>query len=262
MKKNHLILTALLAFMAITGATLRDIGSPGGYTGSPMDGQNCTTCHTSFVAQTVSNLISTDIPQEGYEPGRQYQITVTGSHTGASTMGFELTAESGNSKVGNFTASSGAVQLVNSNSAVTHTAEGIAAANGTRSWTVNWTAPANGGAGDVTFYAAVNAGDGNDVPVGDQVYLSSLTVSERSITAVRLQALENTGQFFYPNPAADFLYMTRTGQGSVIITDLSGNLLIEQSDTDRIDLRGLASGAYFVKTTGTGQVQSAVLIKK
>ena len=262
MKKNHLLFTALLAGMAITGATLRDTGSPGGFTGSPMDGQNCTMCHTSFVAQTLPGLISTDIPQEGYEPGQQYQITVTGSHTGAATMGFELTAESGNNKVGNFTASSAAVQLVNRNNAVTHTSEGIATTNGSRSWTINWTAPGNG-TGDVTFYAAVNAGDGSDLPLGDQTYLSSLTVSERSVTAVRLHTLDNTSQFFYPNPATEYLYMNEAaGQGVVTITDLSGNLLIEQTDAARIDLSSLASGAYFVKKIQAGQTQSAVLIKK
>lgn len=261
MKKNHLLLATLLAGIAITGATLRETGSPGGYTGSPMDGQNCTMCHTSFVAQMVTNLITTNIPQEGYEPGRQYQITVAGSHTGAATMGFELTAESGNSKVGSFSASSTAMQLVNNNSAVTHVGNAINTTNGSRSWTVNWTAPENG-VGDVTFYAAVNAGDGNDMPTGDQTYLSSLTVSESSVTAVRMQVFDNASQFFYPNPAVDFLYMTEAGQGSVTITDLSGNLLISQDDADRIDLNGLASGVYFVKKTWEGQTQSAVLIKK
>ncbi len=247
--------------MAITGATLRDTGSPGGFTGSPMDGQNCTMCHTSFVAQTVPNLISADIPQQGYESGQRYQITVTGSHTGATTMGFELTAESGDGKAGTFTVSSGSTRLVNSDNAVTHTNQGVAASGGSRTWTVNWTAPATG-TGNVTFYVAVNGGNGNSVPAGDQIYLSSLTVSERSVTAARLQALANTSPFFYPNPATDYLYMTGSGQGVIAITDLSGNLLIEQPDAARIDLGSLASGAYFIKKIEGGRTRSAIFIKK
>lgn len=47
-----------------------------------------------------------------------------------------------------------------------------------RTFQVNWTAPA-AGVGDVTFYVAGNAANGNGSPDGgDQVYLQTLTISE------------------------------------------------------------------------------------
>lgn len=154
-------------------------GSPGGRTGSIGDGgQTCTGCH-SGTAQLVTGWITTNIPTTGYTPGQTYTITVTGTHTGVVKFGFELTAENATgTKVGTFViTNSTQTKLVNQNKAVTHTAAGTTPSGNTKSWSVNWTAP-NPGVGPVTFYAALNAANGNGTTSGDVIYRTLTTVNQ------------------------------------------------------------------------------------
>jgi len=76
-------------------------GSPGGKTNSPMDGQNCTSCHSGTInSGNGTATITTNIPVSGYSIGSTYTITLTGVKVGCTKFGFELTAESGNNKTG------------------------------------------------------------------------------------------------------------------------------------------------------------------
>jgi len=153
-------------------------GSPGGKTGSPGDGgATCTQCH-SGTAQTATNWISTTIPAEGYQPGQTYTITAAGFHMGVVKFGFELTAEnaSGN-KVGTFAVINATeTQLTNNNKAVTHKAAGTTPIGNSKIWTMSWTAPTPA-VGDVTFYGAFNAANGNGANTGDVIYKTSHTVA-------------------------------------------------------------------------------------
>ena len=68
-------------------------GSPGGKTGSVGDmGNTCTNCH-SGTAQSQSDWITSDIPDNGFQPGETYTITATATDGDASLIGFELTSE-------------------------------------------------------------------------------------------------------------------------------------------------------------------------
>lgn len=173
MRKNYFYLV-VLAIPAILLLQSNNNGSPGGKSGSPGDqGATCAQCHTGTV-QTASNWISTDIPFTGYIPGQTYTITATATHSGAAKIGFELTVEnSQSSKVGTLAITEPTrTKLVNGNKSVTHTASGNVPSGNSNTWTVNWTAPAMG-AGQVGFYAAFNAANGNGTTSGDVVYKSS-----------------------------------------------------------------------------------------
>lgn len=153
-------------------------GSPGGKTGSPGDGANCTQCHAGSPNQATGWITST-IPSSGYVSGETYTVTATGTHSGVVKFGFEVTAEDdGNAKKGTFMITD-AVQtkLTNGNQAVTHTASGNTPSGDSKSWSFDWTAPAEG-TGDITFYGAFNAANGNGTNSGDVIYLSSLSVTE------------------------------------------------------------------------------------
>lgn len=153
-------------------------GSPGGRTGSPGDNNaTCVECHTG-TANAISGWITSDIPEEGYTPGQTYQITATGTHSGVARFGFELTAENtSGDKVGAFTITDAArTKLVNANQAVTHTFNGITPTGNTNSWSMNWTAPATD-IGQVRFYAAFNAANGDGGTGGDVIYVSNLFVN-------------------------------------------------------------------------------------
>lgn len=181
MKRNRLLLIAgfPLLMVLLVSNVLYHTGSPGAKSGSPGDGlATCTGCHGG-TAQTVAGWITTNIPASGYVAGQTYTITATATHTGAALFGFELTAEnSANAKRGTFIITNATeTQLTNANKAVTHTTNGTNPSGNSRTWTMNWTAPA-AGTGTITFYAAFNAANGNGASTGDVIYKSSTAVQE------------------------------------------------------------------------------------
>jgi hypothetical protein len=177
MKKSVLfILSAfILAFVLISG-TFNSGGSHGAKTGSPLDGANCAQCHRSSV--TTVEWISSTIPNTGYLPGHKYTVTINADDPAAMKFGFECTAESSDGKQGLFAVTDSVrTKLTNKNLAITHRFEGISPVNGKIAWSFDWTAPVKG-TGEVTFYAAVNAADGNGNPGGDKIYTSSKVAKE------------------------------------------------------------------------------------
>lgn len=117
-------------------------GSPGGKSGSPLDGASCNMCHGSNVNTGLGSFnISSDIPISGFVPGETYTITIQGAHPSFNKYGFELTAESAGIKVGGFNiTNSSQTKLINNNNSVTHKNTGTLG-SATKNWTVNWTAP-------------------------------------------------------------------------------------------------------------------------
>ena len=67
-------------------------GPPAGYTGSPGDGQNCASCHSSSV-QTITGVITSNIPASGYMPNQTYTITASLSQTGINRFGFQISPQ-------------------------------------------------------------------------------------------------------------------------------------------------------------------------
>lgn len=93
---NRKLLLFLVVGLAFTlfGAfeTMNPNGAPAGMTGSPGDGDNCTSCHGG-TATTTASLITSNIPASGYIPGTTYTITATNSLTGSGKMGFEVSPQ-------------------------------------------------------------------------------------------------------------------------------------------------------------------------
>ena len=217
-----LLLPIAIVFLGNSG------GSIGGKTGSIGDGgTSCTQCH-SGVPQNATTWVTTNIPPTGYVPGQTYTITATGTHTGALKFGFELTAEnSTGGKVGNFVITNATqTKLTNSNKAVTHTAGGNTPSGGTKTWSMNWTAPTPA-VGPVKFSAAFNAANGNGNNTGDVIYLASTTVQAATLVDVtfRVDMSEQTvspngvhlaGNFQGWNPATTL--MTHQGNNIYAVT--------------------------------------------
>lgn len=184
MKKSfYLIIGIAGLFFLFTSEVLYHTGSPGGKTGSPGDGgATCTQCHGGS-ATFQEGWITSDIPVDGYMPGETYTITATGTHAGVGRFGFELTSEDAtNTKVGTIMVTNATeTQLVNGNNSITHTNSGFTPNGDMKSWSFDWTAPAEG-TGEVTFYAAFNAANGNGNNQGDVIYRSEYAVSEANPT--------------------------------------------------------------------------------
>ena len=258
------IIITLLSFSVIiliglASALTNAGGSPGGKTGSPGDGNNCTQCHGG-TAQIATAWVIPDMPFDGYVPGETYTITATGTHAGVVRFGFELTAENSNhAKVGTFTITNTAeTKLVNSGKAVSHTGNGFTPSGNSKSWSCNWTAPA-AGAGDVIFYGAFNAANGDMSTSGDVIYLSNYTVNEKIVGIQEASNLEDQISLF-PTMAENTINLTWDNQTvkQIIIYNINGkqliNKIVNSSDKSiKIDVSSLSAGTYFCNCDVAGQ---------
>jgi len=224
-------------------------GSPGGRTGSPGDNQNnCTACH-SGTPQNASNWISSDILGNGYIGGETYTFTATGTHAGVGKFGFELTAEDpGGNKTGTFSIiNASETKLANNSASVTHTGQGTTPAGDSKTWDLQWTAPATI-PGDITFYAAFNAANGNGATSGDVIYLTQKTYGP-DVTRIA----ENRNEFrFYPNPSTGLINLESgvSNRSTVNIYDQAGRIIKRfemQGSIGQVDLSTQAKGVYFVQ---------------
>jgi len=257
MKKiyNLLIILAIPAlFMVFTSEVMYPGGSPGGRTGSPGDGgANCTGCHSDFSPINQIGWITSPIMGTGYTPGEEYTVIVIGIDSDADKFGFEATAEDQDgTKVGTFNPGiSGMAQFCNNNTAITHTLLGTTpiADTGT-AWVFTWTAPPES-VGNITFYAAINAANGNGSTSGDQIHLSQFTASP----AVGIRDnLASKAVNFYPNPATDFIYVEAISKAQennfMEIMNLHGQIVKRTEIKDikqTVDISELNSGIYFVR---------------
>lgn len=191
--RNHfypltsLILVSIFA-LSFSGSNLKyPNGAPAGYTGSPGDGQNCTSCHNGG-ASAVFGWITSNVPTAGYTPGVAYTITITVS--GSGSKGFEASPQNATGTLlGTLIAGTGS-KLVGGNKYVTHSS---AKNSNPAVWTFTWTAPA-AGAGLVTIYGAMTVSK----PV---TKLSTLIIPENINTSI--PEPEAFSFRIFPNPARE-----------------------------------------------------------
>lgn len=242
----------IIEFSSPAGANA--VGAPASMTGSPGDGNNCTSCH-SGTATTQTGLITSDIPMTGYVPGQTYTITGSITATGKTKFGFQISPQntSGSLKGTMTVTNSGTTQLTNSGKYITHKFAGTNFMSGTATWSFDWTAPV-AGTGAVTFYGAFNSTNSNSNTSGDQIALSTLTVSE-DIT-IGIEDITSISDDFsvYPNPFSDRLYVKNNVNGnaatSVSIMDVYGKEVKKLNDLNSdgsIDLQELSNGYYMVR---------------
>ncbi len=237
-----LLIATALVFMSNRG------GSPGGRTGSPNDGSSCGTsggCHGSSQGAIVQDFISTDMPSSGYEPGKSHTITLSPALNGRSTWGFEIVAEDVNgNKVGEFISNDDGNAL-QSGTRATHK---FASSTGTdgRTWNLTWKAPAEG-TGEVTFYAASLAANGNGNTGGDRVILDDLSVDEGVVNNVSM--VENISVVLYPNPTTSELHIEgeTAGLERIYIFNAQGVAVLDLPFSNVVKVDELTSGNYFIK---------------
>jgi len=248
MKKSLLLLPitiALAIFFYPTTSNSNGTGSPGGKTNSNIDGQNCTACHQGTLNSGVGTAtITSDIPVNGYVLGNTYTITLTGVKANCIKFGFELTAENGNSKSGNFLITDNTTKLVNVGRAVSHKSSGTSG-NTTKIWTMDWTPTIDVSIGNTTFYASLMFANGNGNFTGDNVFTTSLSVNEVVINGI----LDNTTQ-------TPFTYnsITKTIEtiNTVSIYDINGKLVLVTNNKSA-NISNLKNGIYILKSKNKTQ---------
>ena len=252
MKKNLLLIPitiALAIFFYPTTSNSNASGSPGGKTNSPMDGNNCTQCHSGTINSGIGTAtITTNIPTAGYSIGSTYTVTLTGVKSGCTRFGFELTAESGSSKTGTFLITNSTETKFatgTNNTAVTHKTAGNSG-NTTKSWSMDWTATTNN-SGSTTFYAALIFANNNGNNNGDNVFTTSLAVNEEIVNALNDYSTKNKFTF-------NTITKTIESQDN---SDLSvyniGGKLILSSNKQYTSLSHLSKGIYIIKSENNSQ---------
>jgi hypothetical protein len=242
-------------------------GAPAGHSGAPCDasGRTCNTsgCHTGGPAvQTMTGWITHTVPSDGYTPGQAYSITVTAINIGKTRFGFQATPQKANgTQVGSMMpGADGQTAAINSGKYITHTSAGATSgAADSKTWTFFWNAPATG-EGDVTIYAAFNCSNNDNLAMGDEIFKSSITISQKTQPADTTSVTELSKRkvlvSVYPNPVAETLFISNETKGnkSISVLDLSGKTIISPapftSDITTIDVASLSKGLYFVSIQG------------
>tara|TARA_B100000497_G_scaffold25000_1_gene29409 strand:- start:24439 stop:25317 length:879 start_codon:yes stop_codon:yes gene_type:complete len=254
-KRNTKLNMAILSVLALVFMSNRG-GSPGGRSGSTTDnGATCSTnggCHNSSSAPASQDMISTNVPSNGYAPGSSYDITINISDEGTSVWGFEMMAEDKNGlSVGAFSNNS-QVNSLNSGLRATHKFASSSSSNA-QTWIANWTAPASG-TGSVTFYVSAMAANGNGNNRGDRVFIDTISITEN--TSANIAELENFQINLYPNPATQKIVIAgyENTSSNIKVINSMGETVMSGSFKNALNISELASGTYYLKIIENNRV--------
>ncbi|MFN7927363.1 MAG: choice-of-anchor V domain-containing protein [Blastocatellia bacterium] len=150
---------------------------------------NCTACHFGTGNLNASGGSITLTAPSSYEPGQKYTIQVALSRGSLVRFGFQVTAlDASGNLAGTFTITdSNRTQLVDGDpfseyknrKYVEQTTGGSAIPSGgtagSNQWSFDWTAPATR-IGKITFYAAGNCTNNNNLQTGDFIYTTTALV--------------------------------------------------------------------------------------
>lgn len=236
--------------------SMRRDGTDPGYTGSPGDGyKNCTTCHGGL-AVTKDGWITSDIPEEGYVPGKTYTIRAVNTAMGATRFGFAVSPQALNGDLLGtlMITDTSRTKLVGDNKYVTYKADGVEGLD-SNVWVFDWVAPQTG-AGEVVFYGAFNSNPGHKGL--DGTTLSTLKAREKGTTGLASISDKVSNLLIYPNPVTDFVKvsfdMKNPGNVNIDITDINGKSVAliakgKQRGTisKEVNTKGWAEGIYLLR---------------
>ena len=170
---NSFYLLLLFSFIANSNVFAFSAGPPDGRTGAPNE-LTCATagCHLGKSLNSSGGSLVLTVP-ETYTPGMVYDIIVELTRSGQSKWGFEMAAlNSNNTRAGTFSKTDNNTQVTGNDKRqyIKHTSNGNSAGKkNSNSWHFKWTAPASN-VGQITFYTAGNASNGNFNPADDYIY--------------------------------------------------------------------------------------------
>ena len=241
-------------------------GSPGTRSGSAVDGsKTCATqggCHANASAPILKqDMISTDIPATGYVPGASYKITLNPSKAGTGRWGFEMMVQNSSTSAAGAFSSNGDGNIISGNSdRITHK---FASSDGgdTKTWVLDWTAPATD-EGDLQIFASVLAANGNGNTGGDQLIIDTLDVQVNATAS--LQSITNQQITLYPNPVVSELHISGFDNkgGSVSIFNMVGKEVLHMPYSNVVGVRELPRGNYTLKITNGNTVLSKTFVKQ
>jgi len=249
------ILTTLSMFTLMANRSGRGSLAGEALTLAPGEGgRTCSNagCHGSAspfgtnVSVTLLDLAGNSVST--YEPGESYRVNLNISANGASGYGFMIVCLDENDQaVNNWGTPPSQIRNVNlfGRDYLEHTTRLESS-----SFDFDWTAP-DSGSGEVTFYAAGNAVNGNNSNSGDDANTTSSTFAESVMSSVDDEKREVVQIF--PNPVKDQLTVISTDDYAVELINMLGKPVIKQSwlgqTHNMIDMGSLSPGSYLVRIT-------------
>ncbi|MBZ5607299.1 MAG: TIGR03118 family protein [Acidobacteriia bacterium] len=224
------------------------------YTGAPGDSSGaCTSCHRGLAINAGQGSVTIVMPNgNSYTPGVTQHIMVQVSDPQQRRWGFQMSArlksDQVNGQAGDFNPSDGFTQVICDNFTpkpcsanalvqfIEHTAAGTrSGVAGGVTFEFDWTPPA-ADSGNIVFYVAANAANGDGSQNGDHIYTTSLEITS-SNPAV---------------PPAPTIPATKYTQHN-LVSDLPG--LADQTDAALINPWGIAlnpTGPFWISNNHTG----------
>jgi hypothetical protein len=272
MKKTISILICISVFGILCAFNIISSGGEIGKTRSPGETScNDNGCHGGGPAGTTISITATPaFTNNFYDPATIYTMNITVGHPSLTHFGFDceiLTAA--NANAGLMSNAGSGVQFATfvGKKNATHTTP--KAGTGNVTWTFQWTPPASG---DATVFVSGNAVNLNGNTSGDFSTFNSLTLTALP-TAIKALPKNDISQIsLFPNPASDITsisYSILSPQKITIdLTDISGKVIkmfVNENfepgpHSNILDLKGIAKGVYFVKTSVNGERVSQKLI--
>ncbi|MES2559282.1 MAG: choice-of-anchor V domain-containing protein [Bacteroidota bacterium] len=262
--KKKLITTSAVLFtllLSVQQIISNPTGAPLQASGGPAEsGATCMQAGCHFGApETVTDIVTTDIPAAGYTPGTTYNITA--SVTGSGAKGLMVSVQNaGGTHLG--TLISGTGSKIVFSKYITHNNPQFAA---TAVWNFKWTAPV-AGSGPVKAYGVFAI-------TRNTTRKQELTIAENTTTGIA-EATGITHTTVYPNPVAGQLglsfVLTESEKVTITLMSLDGkrsNMLFEGfCDSGKqekgFDVSNVESGLYLVKIESAGaQSVQKVLIQ-
>lgn len=232
-------------------------------------------CHDdgSFSPTLEIQLLDAGSPVTNYVPGQTYTLSVTITATSGTPAeyGFQAVAlDASDLNTGTFGTPASGQQITsigNGNQYWEH-----AGAQLENQFEIEWTAPMDATAGEITFYSAgiaANDGNGNG---GDGAASSQLSVQPMASSIFQIATLPIEVQV-YPNPVKDVANVAiNSDKHSTVnlnIFDVHGRL-VQQQNTDlqvgdnqfSVEMNDLATGIYHLQVTDGERIKSLKILKK
>ena len=280
MKKLIFLIPVYTILMITLSAEKMSDDGKAGYTNSPGE-LNCTDCHATFALNSGNGsvtLSSTNMPNWVYDPGVTYHMEATVSR--ASNLLFGICVEAllpnntnaGTLVITNTTTTQIKTKTVSgvSRRSVVHKLD-AGQGTGTFTFTFDWTAPATN-LGDVTFYFAGNAADGDGTEDGDHIYVSSKvcpynlsndinSFDEKNDISVYPMPIQDHFTMHYNLSSTDVISIKLYSINGELVSILTSKVMPAGDHTEKFYLPiALSSGNYILSVESASAIKSRKIL--
>lgn len=276
-------LVAFLGILLITltkNGTTNESGAPAGRAGAPPNEITCAKsfCHNDNNLDSGNGSLKITVLQNGqevsnYEQGSTYNLKLELSDPNMKSAGFQITAQrtDNDQAVGSFDMTDSTKFAGANNDYLTHSDDFRNFSNQTKTWDLTWQAP-DEDAGEIKFYAAANAANGQGNSSGDYIYSAEQGINYGGSSSVKENQPEKS-TMIYPNPVRKTIniYFPKSQQEDYRVTlhNLKGQAIDGFSETmvnnqsANISLpQDLEKGVYMLKLKSQENlIQKRILVQ-